>query len=154
MTPWGEKPGGFSGMGGYGGDSAWLGNAKRQSLFRAGPGPISWAGKPNTPGMMSQQPVSNQQSGQPVPMQQPPSLFSAPTNAFGMTADQSRAQASDWGSHEREMAEARRESDMYLRQSQARDRAMFASDTRTYQGRRLPDIFGGGFSGLPGTGSY
>jgi hypothetical protein len=38
---------------------------------------------------------------------------------------------------------------------EARNRAVFANDPRTHGGQRLSDIFsGGGFHGLPCTGSY
>ena len=143
-------------MGGYGGDSAWLGNAKRQSLFRQSAGPISWAGKPNTPGMEAPLPAtanqqSNQQFGQPVAAA--PSLFT-PSNAFGMTAEQSRSQAGSWDQHMGEMNAIREQMSRDAVDGDYQRRSMFANDTRTYQGRRLSDIFGGGFSGRPGTGSY
>ena len=100
MTPWREKPGGFSGIGGYGGDSMWLGNAKRQSLFRANPGPIAWAGKSSRPGMTQPaQPAmqSNRQVGQPAPgqqpAQQPQSMFSA--DPFGASPEVLSRQAAD-----------------------------------------------------------
>jgi len=108
-------------MGGYSGDNAWLGNAKRQSLFRANPGPIPWAGKPNTPGMDAPLPATanifdrepaqpaapvqgNQQFGQPASAQQPQaaSLFSppaaqpsAPQDLWGRTVTDARAGAID-----------------------------------------------------------
>jgi hypothetical protein len=105
MTPWGEKPGGFGG-GGFQ-DNAWLGNAKRQSLFRANPGAISWAGKPNTPGMEAPLPatanVSDQQSGRPA--QAPVSMFAQSNDPFGMSAPALQAQESEFN---RQADDARR----------------------------------------------
>ncbi len=113
MTPWGEKPGGFSGMGGYGGDNAWLGNAKRQSLFRANPGAISWAGKPNIPGMDAPLPatasLSNQPAGQPTQAApRPASLFKPVTDAFGRTPEQARSQVAEFERQEWEIDQYRK----------------------------------------------
>jgi hypothetical protein len=93
MTPW-AKPEGFGG-GGFQ-DNAWLGNAKRQSLFRAAAPNVPWAtSKPAATPSLTQPAASNQQVGQRV--QQPPaSLFgspapSEPRDLWGRTAREARA---------------------------------------------------------------
>lgn len=68
-------------MGGYGGDSAWLGNSKRQSLFRQSAGPIPWAGKPNRPGMA--QPQSSGGMRPPAEMKVPTGMFDKPVATTG-----------------------------------------------------------------------
>ena len=120
MSPWREKPGGFGGAGGYGADNAWLGSAKRQSLFRAAAPAVPWAtSRPAAarvqqpaaapapvPHQPAQPAASQQQPSPPTSAQQQPakpaSLFSltpapaAGADIWGRTPEQIRTE------HERE----------------------------------------------------
>ena len=88
------------------------GNAKRQSLFRANPGAISWAGKPDTLGMEAPLPATaslfDQQPVQAAPQvsqpaARPASMFSA--DPFGESPEALRQRAAD---EDRSMEDMRR----------------------------------------------